>query len=64
LKGLGTYCKCTEEEKVELLFGLYDLDDDGFIQKKELITMVSFINNYYVIIVALQFSKALSQKYN
>ena len=42
LKGLGTYCKCTEEEKVELLFDLYDMDHDGFIQKKELIAMVQF----------------------
>lgn len=40
LTGLITYCKSTEEEKIKILFDLYDIDDDGYIQKKELVTMV------------------------
>ena len=41
LTGLIAYCKGTEEEKIKLLFDLYDIDDDGYIQKKELVTMVN-----------------------
>jgi len=40
LTGLMMYCKSTEEEKIQLLFELYDIDDDGYIQKKELVTML------------------------
>jgi len=40
LSGLATYCKCPENEKIDLLFKLYDVDNDGYIEKKDLVTMV------------------------
>jgi len=36
-------CKSAEEDKIKLLFSLYDFDNDGYIEKKELITMVFFV---------------------
>jgi len=40
LSGLATYCKCPENEKIDLLFKLYDVDNDGYIEKKDLVTML------------------------
>lgn len=45
LKGLATYCKCTQEEKVKLVFSLFDMENNGFIQKKDMITIVDFSFN-------------------
>lgn len=41
LQGIACCCKSAEDDKVHLLFSLYDMDQDGYIKKKEMITMVS-----------------------
>jgi len=40
VQGIATCCTLNEEEKIRFLFSLYDMDQDGFIKKKEMITML------------------------
>jgi len=40
IEGLALCCHSTEDEKIHYLFSLYDMDQDGFIKKKEMITML------------------------
>ena len=40
VNGINMCCNSNEDDKVRLLFSLYDMDQDGFIKKKEMITMV------------------------
>lgn len=43
LTGLAAFSKGTIEEKYKIIFDLYDLKQDGVIDKNELVTIVSFI---------------------
>jgi len=45
--GIALCCKSAEEDKIKLLFSLYDFDNDGYIEKKELITMVIFHYEFF-----------------
>jgi len=40
VKGIAKCCNSTEDEKIHFLFSLYDMDQDGFIKKKEMVTML------------------------
>ena len=42
LQGINSCCKCDEEEKIRFLFSLYDLNQDGYIEKKEMLMMVTY----------------------
>jgi Ca2+-binding EF-hand superfamily protein/tRNA A-37 threonylcarbamoyl transferase component Bud32 len=47
LQGLAICCKCDDETKVKFLFEMYDLDEDGFIEKKEMCMMLyNYPKNY------------------
>ena len=42
--GLTIYMKCEYKEKIRVLFKLTDIDDDGLINKNELIKLISTVN--------------------
>jgi len=45
--GIALCCKSTPEQKIKLLFSLYDFNNDGYIEKKEMVTMLyNYPRNY------------------
>ena len=38
---MSSCCKCSEEEKIKILFQLYDSDSDEFMEKREILCMVA-----------------------
>jgi len=45
--GISLCCKSTPEQKIKLLFSLYDFNNDGYIEKKEMVTMLyNYPRNY------------------
>ncbi|GIX65341.1 calcium dependent protein kinase CDPK7 [Babesia caballi] len=41
LAGIAACCRGTRSEKIAILFHVFDLNDDGLVQKSELVTMLS-----------------------
>jgi len=48
VKGIRRCCKSSDEEKIQFLFELYDTNNDGFIEKKDMITMFYNIPKQYL----------------
>lgn len=48
MSGIRIYCKSGNDEKIKLLFDLYDGDHDGFLEKRDILCMVlPFRQEYY-----------------
>mmetsp|Transcript_6088 Transcript_6088/g.5436 ORF Transcript_6088/g.5436 Transcript_6088/m.5436 type:complete len:215 (+) Transcript_6088:154-798(+) len=47
VKGIRRCCKSEEDDKIKFLFDLYDTNNDGYIEKRDMITMLyNYPKNY------------------